>query len=66
MSVETKRLVRPKHDRQIASVCSGLGEFFGIDPTLVRLVFILTGIFTAIGPVLLTYIILMITMPEEE
>jgi len=66
MSTETKRLIRSSHNRQIAGVCGGLGEFFNIDPTLVRLIFILVGIFTAVAPVAVTYLILMVVMPEEE
>lgn len=50
-------------DKKIAGVCSGIADFFGIDPTLVRLgwvVFVLAG-----GSGILGYIIAMIVMPER-
>ena len=33
------RLYRSKNDRMLGGVCGGLGEFFGIDPTLIRILF---------------------------
>ena len=39
-----KRLYRSLDDRMVGGVCSGLGEYFGIDPTLVRLAFVI-GLF---------------------
>ena len=62
---ETKRLYRSRSNRQISGVCGGLGEFFNIDPTIIRLLFVLVGIFTAVAPVALIYIILVIIIPEE-
>jgi phage shock protein C len=59
----TKKLYRSRVDRKIAGVCGGLGEYFGIDPTLVRLLFVLGLIF--VGGTLLAYIILAIVIPEE-
>jgi phage shock protein C len=59
----TKNLYRSRVDRKIAAVCGGLGEYFGIDPTLVRLLFVLGLIF--VGGTLLAYIILAIVIPEE-
>ena len=59
----TKKLYRSRIDRKIAGVCGGLGEYFGIDPTLVRLLFVLGLIFA--GGALLAYLILAIVIPEE-
>jgi phage shock protein C len=36
MTDEVKRLYRSRDDRMIAGVCAGLGEYFGVDPTVVR------------------------------
>ncbi|MPN13684.1 hypothetical protein SDC9_161007 [bioreactor metagenome] len=58
-----KRLTRSKTDRMIFGVCSGLGEYFGIDPTIVRLIFVLLA-FEGIG--ILLYIIMAIVMPQED
>lgn len=58
-----KKLYRSLIDRKIAGVCGGLGQYFNIDPTLVRLLFVLGLIF--VGGTLLAYIILAIVIPEE-
>jgi phage shock protein PspC (stress-responsive transcriptional regulator) len=59
----SKKLYRSRIDRKIAGVCGGLGEYFGIDPTLVRVLFVLGSIF--VGGALLVYLILAIVIPEE-
>jgi phage shock protein PspC (stress-responsive transcriptional regulator) len=48
----------------IAGVCAGLGKYFGIDPTVVRLIFVL-GTFFGLGSLLVVYLILMLVIPEE-
>ena len=58
-----KKLRRSITDRRIAGVCGGLGEYFNIDPTWVRLAFVL-GTF-AVGQALILYIILAIVIPTE-
>jgi phage shock protein C len=58
-----KRLVRPRADRRIAGVCAGFAEYFDLDVTLVRLVWLLVGVMTGVG--LLSYPIAWIVMPEE-
>ncbi|MBL8130441.1 MAG: PspC domain-containing protein [Anaerolineae bacterium] len=59
---EPKRLLRSRTNRQLAGVCGGLGEYFGIDPTLLRIAFILMVVFGGSG--LLLYIILALVIPE--
>jgi len=63
MSGEVKRLYRSRKERMIGGVCGGLAHYFGIDPTLVRLLFVL-GLF-AVGGTFWAYIIMMIVIPEE-
>ncbi|HLA98251.1 MAG TPA: PspC domain-containing protein [Anaerolineales bacterium] len=63
MTTEYKRLYRSTKERMIAGVCGGLAEYFGIDPTLVRLLFVLAAL--AGGPGLLAYLIMLIVVPEE-
>jgi phage shock protein C len=58
-----KRLVRPRADRKIAGVCAGFAEYFDLDVTLVRLVWLF--IVLAGGTGLLAYVIAWIVMPEE-
>jgi phage shock protein C len=62
-SVARKRLVRPRIGRRIAGVCLGCAEYFDIDVTLVRLMWLLGSIMTGIG--LLAYPIAWIVIPEE-
>ncbi|GAB3798651.1 PspC domain-containing protein [Micromonospora zhanjiangensis] len=59
-----KQLRRPVADRMIAGVASGLGRYFEVDPTLVRVVFAVAGLLTA-GIALLAYPIMWFLMPEE-
>jgi len=58
-----KRLVRPRAGRKIAGVCIGVSEYFDLDVTVVRLVWLITSFMTGIG--LLAYPIAWIVIPEE-
>jgi len=58
-----KRLVRPRADRKIAGVCAGFAEYFDVDVTLVRLVWLFIVLVGGTG--LLAYVIAWIVMPEE-
>jgi phage shock protein C len=58
-----KRLVRPRADRKIAGVCAGFAEYFDLDVTLVRLVWLFVVLVGGTG--LLAYAIAWIVMPEE-
>jgi phage shock protein PspC (stress-responsive transcriptional regulator) len=59
-----KQLRRPTTDRMIAGVASGLGRYFNVDPTLVRVIFAVTSVLTG-GLALLAYPIMWFLMPEE-
>jgi phage shock protein PspC (stress-responsive transcriptional regulator) len=59
-----RRLYRSRTDKMLGGVCGGLGEILDIDPTLVRLVFVLLAL--AGGPGILLYIILWIIIPRED
>lgn len=61
--MEPKRLYRSRTDRMVAGVCGGLAQYFNIDVTLVRLVFLLLLVFGGGG--FLIYIVLAIVVPEE-
>ncbi|MCA9969968.1 MAG: PspC domain-containing protein [Anaerolineales bacterium] len=60
--MEDKRLTRSTNDRMIAGVAAGLAEYMNLDPSLVRLIFVLLALFG--GPGLLIYLVLWIVMPE--
>ena len=59
-----KRLYRSQSDRMIAGVCGGLAEYFDIDPTIVRVVAVLSVFVSGLG--ILAYIILAIVVPSES
>lgn len=61
--VGRKRLVRPRNDRKIAGVCAGFAEYFDLDVTLVRVVWLVVLIMGGVG--LVPYLIAWIVMPEE-
>ncbi len=60
-----KRLTRSRDDRMIAGVCGGLAEYFQVDPTLVRIIYVVGSLLSAAFPGTLAYIILWIVMPDE-
>jgi len=63
MSEINKRLYRSNSDRMLAGVCGGLGEFLGIDPTVIRVLSVLLTLVWPFTP--LAYLILMFVVPEE-
>jgi phage shock protein C len=64
-AIPVERLYRSSTQRMLGGVCGGLGEYFNIDPTLVRIVYILvtiaTGVLLGIG----LYIVLWLIVPSE-
>ena len=62
--MQNNRLYRSSENKMIAGVCGGLAEFFGSDPSLVRLVFVLLALLGGHG--LLVYIILWIIVPYRS
>jgi phage shock protein PspC (stress-responsive transcriptional regulator) len=57
-------LVRPRNNRWIGGVCSGLARRFGISANVMRLIFVVSILLP--GPQVLIYIILWILMPSER
>lgn len=58
------RLYRSRKNRVIAGVSGGLGEYFDIDPVLVRVIFVVAALFNGVG--ILAYLILWIVIPYEK
>jgi phage shock protein C len=60
-----KRLTK-SYDKKLAGVCGGISEYFNpeLDPILVRIGFVVLGVFNPL--MLVVYIILAIVMPEPE
>ncbi len=63
MTNENKKLYRSVEDRMVGGVCAGIADFFDVDPTIVRLVFVL-GFFASVSGLFWAYIIMMIVVPE--
>lgn len=62
--MERRRLFRSRDDRMIAGVCGGIAEYFDIDPTLVRIVFVILAL-PGLVPAVLLYLILWAVIPPE-
>jgi len=64
MTSEVKRLYRSTDDQMIGGVCAGVAEYFTVDPTLIRLLFVFLAL--AGGPGFLIYLIMWIIIPEKQ
>lgn len=61
-----KKLTRPDKNKMIGGVCAGFGEYFDIDVTLVRLIFVALSLMTAVFPMLIFYAVAWIVVPSSE
>lgn len=59
-----KKLVRSTN-KVLAGVCGGLAEYMDLDPTLIRVIYVVLTIFSAAFPGLLLYIILLLLIPDK-
>jgi phage shock protein C len=58
-----QRLSRPMLDKKIAGVCAGFARYFGVDVTLMRILWVILALFTGIG--FIAYIVAWICMPRD-
>ena len=58
-----KKLYRSRVDRRIAGVCGGLAVYFNVDPTIIRLIWVIFAL--TFGSGLLAYLICALVIPEE-
>lgn len=58
-----KRLYKSRKDKKIAGVCGGLAEYFGVDATLIRLIFLVTAI-AGMGSSVAIYLVLAVLLPK--
>lgn len=63
--MEMKRLYKSDTDRIFAGVVGGFGEFFGVDPVLLRVIWLLVVIFTGFVPGVIAYIIAALIIPRR-
>jgi phage shock protein C len=61
-----RRLERSVYNRWIGGVCAGLGRYFGIDPTVVRVAYVLLSILSVAFPGILVYVLLWLLIPESD
>jgi len=59
-------LRRSRSDRMIAGVVAGLAKYFGIDPTLARVLYVVGSVISAAFPGILVYILLWAIVPEGD
>lgn len=60
-----KRLYRSRHNRVFLGVCGGLGEYFGLDPVIIRVIAVIITICTGVFPGLLAYFVIALIIPLE-
>ena len=66
MAKEIKKIYRSKKNKVFAGICGGVGEYFNVDPALIRLIWVLVVIFTGFFPGVLAYIIAIFIIPEKN
>lgn len=62
MDMQNKKLTKSRNDRKLCGVCGGLAEYLNLDPTIVRLIWVLLVL--AAGTGILAYLIAALIMPE--
>ena len=65
MAERPKRLYRSRTDRQLTGVLGGVSEYLGLDPSLVRIVYVIVTILTGFVPGIFLYIIMAFVVPVE-
>ena len=65
MSAQYKKLYRSRENRMLGGICGGLGEYFDIDPTLVRVLFVFGAFLGIPGALVLIYLVMLIMVPQE-
>lgn len=61
-----KRLYKSETNQQLTGVCAGLAEYFGVDPTLMRIGYVLLTVFTGFVPGLIGYVALAVIVPKKS
>lgn len=59
-----RRLTRSTTDRRVAGVCGGLAKYLGVDPTVLRIIFLLSIIFGGLG--VWAYLVIWLVAPEDN
>jgi len=64
MATEDKKLYRSRSNRMVGGVCGGLGEYFDVDPTVVRVLFVLATFITGVIPLIVAYLVMLFVVPN--
>ncbi len=66
MSKSSRPLRRSVADRQIAGVCGGIAEYLELDPTVIRVAYVLISVLSVAFPGILAYCVLWAVIPDRE
>jgi len=61
-----KKLYRSAKQKMLGGICGGLADYFDLDVSLIRLIFVGIGLLTAILPMVLFYLIAWLVIPSEQ
>lgn len=61
-----KKLRRSRQNNMIAGVVGGLAEYFGLDVTVLRIIYVLVSLFSAAFPGIIVYLVLWVVMPLDD
>lgn len=65
MDLRGRKLTRSYQERKLAGVCGGVGEYFQLDPVLIRLVWVFGTAMTGVVPGILAYLVAWLIAPES-
>ncbi|HBX22552.1 MAG TPA: PspC domain-containing protein [Desulfotomaculum sp.] len=65
MAKQVKKLCRSSRNRMIAGICGGVAEYFDVDPTVVRIGYVIISVFSVAFPGILVYLIAWLLMPQD-
>lgn len=66
LRMNSKRLYKSETDQQLSGVCGGLAEYFSLDPTLVRMGYVLLTVFTGFVPGIIGYVAMAAIVPKKS
>ena len=65
MDALVRRIYRTRDDAMLAGVCSGVGQYFRLDPVLIRLILVALALVSAVFPALIFYAVAWFLIPQE-
>jgi len=63
--METKKLYRSKENKVLAGICGGLGEYFDVDPVLIRLFWLVLAVLSGVLPGVIAYVFAILVVPKR-